>query len=232
MEATTRWRIQRAGHLARQLDALGTRSGINCRNRGEQCARVGMAWVGIDFVTVRNFDDLAEIHNRNTLADVFDHAQVVRDEEIGQVQLLLQILKQVDYLRLDRNVERRDRLVEHEETRAHCERPRDPDTLALPARKLMRLAVKRVGPYPNHIEQFEDPLLLLHPACETMDLNSFADDCAHSHAGIKRCVRILEDELHLAAQMTKLAARKGGEIAPVKKDLAGSWLDELEDEPA
>src|SRR5690348_826782 len=191
-----------------------------------------MAWVSIDFVTVRNFDDFAEIHNRNTLADVLDHSQIVRDEEIGQMQLLLQILEQVDYLRLDRNVERRHRLVEHEETRAHCERPRDPDALALPARELMRITVKRVGPDPDHIEQFDDPLLLLSAACETMDLDSFADNRPHPHARIQRCVGILEDELHLTAQMTKFAAGKGGEIASVEEDLAGSWLDELEDEPA
>src|SRR6266446_2511339 len=120
MEAATRWWIQRAGYLARQLDALGTHRGVDCRNRGEQRARVGMAWISIDFVTVRNFDDLAEIHNRDTLADVFDHSQVVRDEEIGQVQLLLQILEQVDYLCLDRNFDRRDRLLEHLHSLAPC----------------------------------------------------------------------------------------------------------------
>src|SRR5260370_30011421 len=161
MEAATRWWIQRAGHLARQLDALGTRRGVDCRNRGEQRARVRMAWIGIDFVTVRNFDDLAEIHNRNTLADVFDHAQVVRDEEIGQVQLLLQILEQVDYLRLDRNVERRDRLVQPPQTRAHPQPPPPPQSPSPPPPKTQRASGRRGRPLPNRSTRADCPLLPL-----------------------------------------------------------------------
>ena len=39
------------------------------------------------------------------VADVFDHGEVVRDEEIGQPQLFLQVLQEVDDLGLDGDVE-------------------------------------------------------------------------------------------------------------------------------
>ena len=51
------------------------------------------------------------IHHRDAAADVLDQPQVVRDEQIGQLQPLLQIHQQVDDLRLHRHVERRDRFV-------------------------------------------------------------------------------------------------------------------------
>ncbi len=35
---------------------------------------------GVDFVAVGDFHDLAEIHDRDALADVLDYAEIVRDE--------------------------------------------------------------------------------------------------------------------------------------------------------
>ena len=42
---------------------------------------------------------------------MLDHREIVRDEQIGQALLLLQVHHQIEHLRLDRHVERRDRLV-------------------------------------------------------------------------------------------------------------------------
>ena len=55
--------------------------------------------------------DPAEVHHRHPVGDVLHHRQVVRDEQVGQPELLLQVLQQVQDLGLDRHVERRDRLV-------------------------------------------------------------------------------------------------------------------------
>ena len=37
------------------------------------------------------FDQPAHIHHGHLIRDVFDHAQVVGNEEVGQVQFILQI---------------------------------------------------------------------------------------------------------------------------------------------
>lgn len=55
--------------------------------------------------TVGQFDDFSQIHDGHAIADVFNHTQVVGYEQVGQVELFLQILKKIDDLRLDGNVE-------------------------------------------------------------------------------------------------------------------------------
>ena len=57
-------------------------------------------------------------------SDVVDDAEVVRDEDVRQVELVLQVVEQVDHLRLDRDVERRDRLVRDDQLRVQGERAR------------------------------------------------------------------------------------------------------------
>jgi hypothetical protein len=68
------------------------------------------------------------------------HGEVVGDEQIGQPQALAQRLEQVDDLRLDRDVERRDRLVADDEVGLDRERAGDADALALAAAELVRVA--------------------------------------------------------------------------------------------
>lgn len=51
-------------------------------------------------VGVRVLDDLAQIHHRHSIRDVADHTEVVGDEQVGQAELVLQLLEQVDDLSL------------------------------------------------------------------------------------------------------------------------------------
>jgi hypothetical protein len=56
----------------------------------------------------------------------------------------LQILEQVDDLGLNRDIQRRDRLIADDEVWIRCNRAGDSDPLALTAGELVRLA-RRVG---------------------------------------------------------------------------------------
>ena len=60
-------------------------------------------------------------------------------------ELVLELLEQVDDLRLHRDVERAHRLVADDEIGLHRERPRDADALPLPAGELVRIAPHHVG---------------------------------------------------------------------------------------
>ena len=73
--------------------------------------------------------------------DLADHREVVRDEDVGEVELALEVLEQVEDLRLHRDVERRHRLVADDQLRLQRERARDADPLALAAGELVRVAV-------------------------------------------------------------------------------------------
>ena len=67
--------------------------------------------------------------------------QVVGDEQVGQVELGLQVLHQVDDLGPDRHVEGRDRLVGDDEVGLDRQGAGDADALALAAGELVRVAV-------------------------------------------------------------------------------------------
>jgi len=95
--------------------------GIGMHGLGEQPSRRG------------GFDDLAEVHDRNVVADVSNHCKVVGNEEIGKTQIVLQFFEKVEDLCLYRNVECRHWFVENQELGIESERPGDSDSLALPA---------------------------------------------------------------------------------------------------
>ena len=55
---------------------------------------------------IPHLDDLAEVHDGDSIADVADNRQVVGDEDIGEVQLSLELDQQIEHLRLDGYIER------------------------------------------------------------------------------------------------------------------------------
>jgi hypothetical protein len=63
----------------------------------------------VDLLGIGDLHDPAEVHHGDPVRDVPDDGQVVRDEDVGQLELVLQVLEQVDHLRLDRHVQRRHR---------------------------------------------------------------------------------------------------------------------------
>ena len=54
----------------------------------------------VEVVARRDLDDASEIHHCDPIAHVSDDAEVVRDEQIGQAELLLEVGKQVQNLGL------------------------------------------------------------------------------------------------------------------------------------
>ena len=77
-----------------------------------------------------------------------------------RLPLALQLLDQVDDLRLDRHVERRDRLVGDDEVRIGGQRARDADALLLPAGELVRIAVDEPLAQPDRLHQLANALAL------------------------------------------------------------------------
>ena len=88
----------------------------------------------------------AQVHDEHVVRDVPDDAEVVRDEEVGEPELALQVGEQVQHLRLHRDVERRDRLVGDDQRRIQHQRARDRDALPLAAREHVRIARVVLGP--------------------------------------------------------------------------------------
>ena len=68
---------------------------------------------------------------------------------------------------------------------------------------------------------------------EAVDPQRLRDDLADRHAaGWRTCVRILEDDLHLAADLAHLPTAEAGDVAAVEDDLALGGLRQLQDRAA
>ena len=84
-------------------------------------------WVGFDRIAVRGtvLNRLPSVQDVDPVGDLTYDREVVRDEQVADPQLCLEVAEQVQDLCLDGHVERRHRLVAHEQRRLHGEGPRD-----------------------------------------------------------------------------------------------------------
>ena len=133
-------------------------------------------------------------------------------------QLLLQVVEQVEHLRLHRQVERGDRLVADDHVGVERQRAGDADALALPAGELLRVLVGRLGAQPDEVEQPAHPhvavlAVLVQPLVAAPRLG---DDVARRHAGVQRRVGILEHHLHAAAELQQLLAAQAERVDAVE----------------
>ena len=133
------------------------RSGSGSGNRRDQRLGIGMGRSGVERRGLGRLDDPAEIHDRDAVADMLDHRQIVGDEDIGEAEPRLEVDQQIEDLRLDRDVEGRDRLVGDDQLGLERDGPGDADALALAAGEFMGIAARRIGLEPDDLEQLGDP---------------------------------------------------------------------------
>ena len=164
----------------------------------------------------REFDDAPEVHHGDAVGHVGDHGEIVRDEEVRESAVALQIAQQVDDLRLHTDIECGDRLVAHDEGRLDGQRACDTDALALPSGELVRIAIRVFRPQPDFVEQSRHALVGLSAAREIVHDQSFLDRRTDRHAWIERTVRILKDDLHPAAQLPERLAAQCTHVVAVK----------------
>ena len=81
------------------------------RDGTQQAPRVRVVGLVVDVVGVAEFDGLAGVHHLDVVAVLGHDAEVVRDDDDGGVELVLQPVDQVEDLRLHRHVERGRGLV-------------------------------------------------------------------------------------------------------------------------
>ena len=160
------------------------------------------------------------------------HRQVVGDEQVGQPEILLQLPQEVDDLRLDRYVQRGDRLVADDEFRIESERSCDADTLALAAGELMRIAVLVVLLQAALAHNVGDVIVQLIGRNDVVLAHRLADDLADGQTRRQAGIRILEDDLQLGAHLAQLLAGEGKNVDPVEVDLAGGLVLQTQDRAA
>lgn len=188
-----------ADFAAEDCRGIATRR-FDFRDRRDERAAVGMVLVSEQFFCRRFFDYLAEVHDDDLVGDVFDHRHVVGDEHVGEIELVLKVLHQVENLRLNRDVEGRDGFVAHNEFGFQGERPGDADALASASVEFVRVGrVEAILEF-DHLHQFLDALceffLAGDPPVDDERLRDYAGD---GHSRVEGGVGVLEDDLHLFA---------------------------------
>src|SRR3954452_20479556 len=135
------------------------RAGSGRRNGRQQ--RAGVVPLGIveQLLGGPVLDRLTIPHHEHVVAHPLDDRQVVPDEQVGQTQLSLQLCEQVEYARLDRDIQRRRRLVEDQKVWFGGEGAGDADALTLTAGQLVRVARRERCRKADELEKFAHPLL-------------------------------------------------------------------------
>ena len=88
-------------------------------------------------------DDHATVHHGDSVRDVSDRREIVRDEKIGELELVAQIRQEIEDRRLNRDVKRGDRFVADDESRIARQCPGNADTLPFATAELVRKALSK-----------------------------------------------------------------------------------------
>jgi hypothetical protein len=140
-------------------------------------------------------EHLPGVHHDHPVARLGHHAQVVGDQDDAHPQLGLELVDELQDLRLDRHVERGGRLVGDQQLGVARERHGDHHALPHPAGKLVRVLVHALvrdgdAHQLQHLDGPGAPLLLVEPLVQPQRLH---DLVAHGEHGVQRGHRLLED---------------------------------------
>jgi hypothetical protein len=131
---------------------------------------------------------------------VFHHGKIVGHEKVREAELILKVLKKVEDLGLDGDVQGGDGLVAHHELRVEGQRPGDPNPLALAAGKLVGIAPHVLGLQAHCLEKLRHPFPQGFPFGQAVHDQGLTDDVAHGHPGVQGGIGILENDLHFPPQ--------------------------------
>jgi hypothetical protein len=227
MKGTSFGRMNRGRDIAGQDDAAAAGAGVEGWHGGDQGLGIGVSRQAGDGAGRAGFDDVAEVHDRDAVAEMFDHGKVVSDEQVSQAALFLEILQEVDHLRLHGNIKRADRFIADDEARFDGEGAGNADALALAAAELVGITAALIRIESNDAEELTDPFAAggATPG-EPVDVEGFPDDRLDGEARIERAGGVLEDHLKLAALLAEGAAIEGEQVEAVESDLTAGGFNE------
>ena len=161
---------------------------------------------------------------------MLNNRKVVGNKQIRRTVFLLQVRKQIEHLCLDGNVQRGNRLIADNKLRLKGKRTSNTNALALTTRELMRVAIDVLGVKTYHIKQATDVINTLFSRWHSpMNKQRLRNKLANGHTRVERCIRILENELHIAAHFLKTSLVKLTYILAIKHNFTAGRLDQAHD---
>ncbi len=168
-------------------------------------------------------DQLAQAQDGDAVRDFCHHAEVVRDEQHPHAVARLQLLDQLQDLRLRGHVERGGRLVGDEQRGLQHQRHGDDDPLALAARELVRVGGDdALGVGQRHLaHDVEDLRAALGRSEPGMLQQHLVDLPAAGHDRVERGHRLLEHHRHArAAQLAQPLRARLRHVFALEQDAA------------
>ena len=184
-----------------------------------------MQRLGEQFVDGRMFDESAEVHYCNGMADMAHNTQVVGYEEVCDTERVLEVNEEIEYLGLNRDVQSTHGFVCNDEFGLDCKCPGQPYPLSLPAGKFVWIPPVAVGFEPHEFEQFEYAVAPGAFGHQLMHGERFTYHRPDSHSRVERTVRVLEDYLYMPSHFTHGALAHFEEIDVLVESPAGGWFD-------
>ena len=155
------------------------------------------------------------------------------DEDVGQTALTLQIVHQVQNLRLNGNVQCGNSFVTDNNPGVDGQSPCDTDSLTLTAGEFGGITIHVLALHIYFFQQVADALSALCLGLQTELFQRIRHGLIHSEGGVQRRLRILEDDLHFPSCLVQLTvvhlAKISRAIPEFINNLAGSGADQLQD---
>ena len=156
----------------------------------------------------------AEVEDGDAIGEVAHDAEVVGDEEVRDTLLRLQLDEEVEDRRLHGDVERRGRLVAHDELAGRRRTPARSPRAASGRPRAARAAASSVrSASRTRLGQLEHPRLGRRAAQPGELLQRAQQDAAHRVAAVERRVGVLEDDLERPQLVARALLRSGSASA-------------------
>src|SRR5579872_5011234 len=124
--------------------------------RVDEASSVGLTWPLGDLLGVSNLDQFAVVHDCDPSRKVANHWHRMRNEEVRQAEVALQLLQQIDDLRSDADVECGYRLVADDELRTQRQCASNADALTLSAGEFVWVPESGRFIEPNGAKEFRN----------------------------------------------------------------------------
>ena len=178
-----------------------------------------MQRIGIELICICDLHEISKIKHPDLITDLLDHLQLMADEQIGQPVFFLKILKHLNDLGLQGNIQRRNGLIADYKFRLYGKCSCNGNPLTLSAGELMRILQKILFFEANHADQFFCTLLTFFLRVHFMDLHRLTDDILHCMAWVQRGIGILKNGLHFFAVWKQFFFPHGSDLCSLIKNL-------------